>query len=199
MDTLILNSAYMPIDRVSWMDACCELIKGRAEVVEVYENRTVRTTPDNDGVLPFTFQALATQEMGVWHVPSVIRYLSKAVFYRGWRAKFNRHNVWLRDDGCCQYCGKKLRLDEFTYEHVQPQSRGGQTKWENIVVACLPCNNRKANRTPAEAHMKLRREPFRPKQLPGQLSPVISWSEGMPESWKSFMASVRYWHGGLTP
>lgn len=198
MDTLVLNSAYLPIDRVSWMEAIGDLLTGRAEVVDVYEGATVRSGTGYDrGVLPYTFQALATSETGVWLVPSIIRFLSKAVFHRRY-VKFNRHNVWLRDQGRCQFCNIKLRTDEFTYDHVLPQSRGGKTKWDNIVVACIPCNHRKANRTPAEAGMKLARAPYRPSQLPGQLSPALSWKEGMPESWKSFLESVRYWHGGLT-
>lgn len=148
MDTLVLNSAYLPIDRVSWMDAIGDLITGRAEVVDVYENVTVRSGSGTDCNLPHTFQALATEETGVWRVPSIIRFLSKAVFHKR-NVKFNRHNVWLRDAGRCQYCMEKLSTQEFTYDHVLPQSRGGKTSWENIVCACIPCNHKKADRTPS--------------------------------------------------
>lgn len=196
MDTLILNSAYLPIDRVPWMDAIADLITGRAEVVDCYEGTTVRSGSSHGVVLPMTFQALATEQAGVWRVPSIIRFLGKAVFHTR-SVKFNRHNVWLRDGGRCQYCWTKLRTEDFTYDHVMPQSRGGKTHWENIVCACIPCNHLKADRTPAEAKMKLRREPFKPTQLPGQLSPALAWKDGMPESWRSFLESVRYWHGGL--
>lgn len=197
MDTLVLNSAYLPIDRVPWFDAITNLITGRAEVVDCYD-ATVRSGSSAGVDLPGTFMALSTGETGVWRVPSIIRFLGKAVFHRR-NVKFNRHNVWLRDGGHCQYCNVKLRTEEFTYDHVLPQSRGGKTQWENIVCACIPCNHTKGNRTPQEARMKLLREPFRPTQLPGQLSPVLSWKEGMPESWRSFLESVRYWHGGLNP
>lgn len=196
MDTLVLNSAYMPVDRVSWMEAIADLITGRAEVVDCYEGVTVRSGSNDGADLPHTFLALRTAELGVWRIPSIIRFLSKAVFPKRC-VKFNRHNVWLRDQGLCQYCGVKLSTNEFTYDHILPQSRGGKTKWENIVCACIPCNHRKSNRTPAEARMRLRREPFRPTQLPGQLSPALSWKDGMPESWRSFLESVRYWHSGL--
>ena len=196
MDTLVLNSAYMPIDRISWMDAIGDLITGRAEVLDCYENVTVRSGSGNSSTLPHTFMALATEQAGVWRVPSIIRFLGKAVFHRR-VVKFNRHNVWLRDQGSCQYCGCKLQTEEMTYDHILPQSREGKTTWENIVVACIPCNHRKANRTPAEAKMKLLRQPFKPTQLPGMLSPALAFQEGMPESWRSFLESVRYWHGGL--
>ena len=83
MDTLVLNSAYMPIDRISWREALCSLIKGRAEVVEEYEDWTV-SSPTH-----------------TWKVPSVIRFITKVVgmFRKG--PKFNRHNVDLRDQGRC--------------------------------------------------------------------------------------------------
>ena len=197
METLVLNSAYMPIDRVSWTDAIGDLLTGRAEVVDTYEHRLVRSGQrvlEDD--LPYTFDALRTDEPGTWKVPSIIRFLSKAVFVKRY-VKFNRHNVWLRDKGRCQFCLTQTRLDDFTYDHVKPFSRGGKTCWENIVVACIPCNHHKANRTPEEAGMRLVREPFRPEHLPGQVSPALRWQDGMPDSWKSFLASVSYWHGKL--
>lgn len=196
MDTLVLNSAWIPVNRVSWMEAVCDLITGRAEVVEVYEDRVVRS--GTGGSVPATFDPLRTEAEGVWLVPSIIRCVGKAVFFRGY-VRFNRHNVWLRDRKQCQFCGVHLKVDEFTYDHVTPVSRGGQTRWENIVVACIKCNHRKGNRLPAEAGMRLLRKPFKPEHLPGQLSPALKWSEGMPDSWQSWLIGVTYWHGNLTP
>ena len=195
METLVLNSAYIAIDRVSWMDAICDLLSSRAEVVETYEGKTIRSGA-GDLDIPFTFEPLRTEQSGVWKVPSIIRFLTKAVFCKR-RVKFNRHNVWLRDGGVCQYCGTRTPMNAFTYEHVIPSSQGGKTTWENIVCACTPCNSKKANRTPAQAGMRLRRKPKRPVSLPGVLSPVLRWKDGMPDSWKSFLASVRYWHSIL--
>jgi hypothetical protein len=57
-------------------------------------------------------------------------------------------------------------MKELNYDHVHPRHRGGKTNWDNIVTACYPCNDRKANRTPEQAGMKLLRKPFRPKTLP---------------------------------
>lgn len=196
MDTLVLNSAYMPIDRKSWIDAIGDLISGRAEVVDTYDDMLIRSGRQSLDNMPGNLIPLATDEEGVWRIPSIIRYVTKAVFVTR-KVRFNRHNVWLRDKGRCQYCSTKLRMDEFTYEHIIPQSRGGPTTWLNIVVACIPCNAKKANKTPAEAGMRLIREPFAPKYLPGQVSPLLRWKEGMPDSWKSFLESVAYWHGSL--
>jgi 5-methylcytosine-specific restriction endonuclease McrA len=45
---------------------------------------------------------------------------------------------------------------------VLPRSKGGKTVWENIVMACWPCNDAKGGRRPYEVNMKLLREPVRP-------------------------------------
>jgi 5-methylcytosine-specific restriction endonuclease McrA len=195
METLVLNSAYMPINRVPWMEAIGDLLTGRAEVIETYDDRTAAVS-EIILDLPKAFEALRTDVLGVWKIPSIIRFVTKAVFRRR-NVKFNRHNVWLRDKCRCQYCNRKLKLDEFTYDHVQPQSKGGETNWLNIVVACVDCNHHKANRTPEEARMRLKREPYKPMHLPGHTSPALSWKTGMPDCWKSFLASVSYWHGKL--
>ena len=74
--------------------------------------------------------------------------------------------------------------------------RGGLTKWENIAVACLPCNQKKGDRTPQEARMTLRVQPVRPKTVSG-MQMAGRWSEGMPESWKDFLRGAHYWTDSL--
>jgi hypothetical protein len=79
--------------------------------------------------------------------------------------RLTRRCVLSRDGCACQYCGRTLTSAELTLDHVLPRSRGGKTTWENVVAACKLCNHRKGDRTPAEAHMRLRRQPFRPRYL----------------------------------
>ena len=43
-----------------------------------------------------------------------------------------------------------------------PVSRGGLCVWENCVTACKHCNQRKDDRTPEEAGMKLIAVPYTP-------------------------------------
>jgi len=73
----------------------------------------------------------------------------------------SRKNIYIRDKYCCQYCGKSLRADKLTLDHIIPQSRGGQKNWENLVASCQPCNHKKADRTPDEAGMRLINKPQR--------------------------------------
>jgi 5-methylcytosine-specific restriction endonuclease McrA len=112
-------------------------------------------------------------------------------------AKFSRENIYARDKGMCQYCGTRVKVSEFEYEHVIPRARGGQTIWENIVVACTPCNQRKGGRTPAEARMFLRSVPRRPDKSFKGRRVTLAWRSGMPESWRSYMRDVTYWRGEL--
>ncbi len=93
-------------------------------------------------------------------VPSVIRlaYMIK----RPWpKRKLTRLEVFNRDRYTCQYCGKETR--QLTLDHVIPRYRGGQHTWENVVSACIPCNRRKAGRSPEQAGMRLIRHPSPPR------------------------------------
>ena len=179
METLVLNAAYQPVSRVSWQEAFCMVFTGRAEVVESYGDRIVRSAREE------------------FPMPSIVRFVRmvRGVFKR--RVKFNRRNVYLRDKGACQYCGKPVSSTDFSFEHVIPRAQGGRTSWENIVVACVPCNRKKGGRTPEQARMRLRSKPVHPRSLPGAGSAKLVWREGMPDSWKTYLQSVRYWHGAL--
>jgi len=177
MDVLVLNSFNMPVNRVSWRKALGMILNDRVEVVKEYTNWLVRTASE-------TFR-----------VPSIVRCIRKAGGAFRKNVKFNRKNVYLRDKGRCQYCGQKVPMSEFTYDHVFPKMFGGKTKWTNIVVACLPCNQRKDSREPHQAGMSLRQEPVRPKTLPGLFS--FRWNAEMPADWGDYAGTVAYWDEAL--
>ncbi len=75
-------------------------------------------------------------------------------------------------------------------DHVVPRDRGGPTSWENIVCSCIPCNTRKANRTPQEAGLRLVKKPKRPKWRPFV---QISLGGIHDDSWKQFI-DIAYWN-----
>lgn len=82
------------------------------------------------------------------------------------RPKFSLKTLWRRDQGRCQYSGRELRSGEGNIDHILPRSRGGETTWENCVLADRRINQKKADKTPEEAGLKLRREPTRPHSVP---------------------------------
>jgi 5-methylcytosine-specific restriction endonuclease McrA len=104
--------------------------------------------------------------------------------------KFTRHNIFERDHNTCQYCGKRCDRRELNLDHVIPRDRGGTTTWENVVCACIACNTRKANRTPAEAGMRLIRKPKRPKWRPFVNVTISAIAH---DSWKHFL-DLAYWN-----
>lgn len=53
---------------------------------------------------------------------------------------FSRRSVYLRDNYTCQYCCKKFKYEDLTFDHVIPRCDGGLTTFENIVTACKTCN-----------------------------------------------------------
>ncbi len=178
METLVLDASYIPVARCHWQRALTLLFMGKVEVVEEYEDREIRSVTM------------------VIKMPSVVRFL-RAVRSKKKAIKFSRGNIYSRDKGMCQYCGCKVPMATFTYDHVTPKAQGGLTEWTNVVVACGPCNQKKGNRTPAQANMKLLSIPVRPKKLPDQIHVTIQWRVGDPISWRDWLASHHYWNSEL--
>ncbi|MFO0723078.1 MAG: HNH endonuclease [Myxococcota bacterium] len=176
METLLLTSTFEPVRPVGWQRAITLLTLGKVEVLEIYEDRAVRSVS-------------LTMPM-----PSVARFLG-GVRPRARVARFSRENVFLRDGGRCQYCGRVLHRNEATYDHVIPRSRGGRTNWTNIVIACLGCNQRKGGRTPEEARLRLRSLPTAPPARLGGL--WLGAGREVPRSWRQYLVDFGYWNASL--
>src|SRR5205085_3471601 len=100
------------------------------------------------------------------------------------RPKLCARAIRERDHNRCQYTGRVLRPDEGNLDHAVPRSRGGKDAWENLVWAAREVNQRKANRLPHEAGLKLLSAPRAPKELP--VSMLIRNPSGV-EDWKLFL------------
>jgi 5-methylcytosine-specific restriction endonuclease McrA len=99
---------------------------------------------------------------------------------------FSRRNIFKRDHHTCQYCGSQPGTEELTIDHILPRSQGGSSTWENCVLACVACNKRKADRTPDQAGMKLRKAPSRPSWKPLYATHsvrIASWSKFVSEAY----------------
>jgi 5-methylcytosine-specific restriction endonuclease McrA len=140
---LVLNAdytplSYYPLSLWPWQTAIKAVFLDRVDIVESYE-REVRSP---------------TSAM---KLPSVIAL--KQYVRPSQHPAFTRFNLFLRDRFTCLYCGTARDL---TFDHVVPRAYGGRTTWENVSTACAPCNLKKGGRTPAEAHMSLHEQPYRP-------------------------------------
>lgn len=134
---LVLNQNYEPISITHIKRALCLLYLGKAEIIEPY---------------PYKINSASRSFV----VPSVLRL---RYFIKVARPvlPLTRHNILKRDNYTCQYCGNHGA--PMTADHVIPKKLGGQDTWENLVCACMKCNNLKGDRTPEAVGMKLLRVP----------------------------------------
>ena len=197
---LVLNKGYLAVHVIPARRAFCLLFKDLAEVVtlddgrylsfnfaswrEASEARAQFRDPDDEFVRTVQFQI---------QVPRVIRLLTYDRYPRP-KVKFNRRNIFARDNNRCQYCGKRFPTTELSLDHLMPRSRGGPATWENIVCACVKCNVRKGGRTPREANMNLICEPVRPKTSPWL---GLKLKNRKYRCWRSFLDDA-YWSVELT-
>jgi 5-methylcytosine-specific restriction endonuclease McrA len=137
---LVLNENYLPLNICKVRRAVVLVLIGKAEVVE-----------DGRG----HFSSVRDE----FDIPSVIR-LIYLVRKKSHPRKMTKLEIFNRDKYICQYCGREIK--ELTLDHVIPRRNHGQHTWENVVTACIPCNRRKAGRTPSEAGMPLLRQPRAP-------------------------------------
>jgi 5-methylcytosine-specific restriction endonuclease McrA len=142
---LVLNADLGPLHRVSIPHAIRMLCRQVAVVHEAEPDR----------------------QFGTFPMPRVLRLVSYVV--TKWRYSagpaWSRRGVHERDRHRCGYCGRTAT----TVDHILPVSRGGKNTWLNTVAACDVCNQRKGDRTPAEAGLTLRITPNAP-----------SWASLMP-------------------
>ena len=88
---------------------------------------------------------------------TIARDLRKAARYfkEGWNC--NALQAFIRDSGCCAYCGKPL-LDAYdvsktaTIDHLLPSCKYRDLGWnvDNLVPACATCNRIKLDYDPSE-------------------------------------------------
>ncbi len=143
-NVLILNQNYEPLSVCSVKRAVILVFLGKAEIIEKYDGNMVRAV---SVAIP---------------VPSVVR-LGFYIHVPNKRILLSRKNIIKRDGHRCQYCGDNQKA--MTVDHIIPRIYGGKDTWENLVCACISCNNRKGDHTPEQAGLALLRQPRRPTHI----------------------------------
>jgi 5-methylcytosine-specific restriction endonuclease McrA len=145
-EVVVVNATYEPLERIPATRAIVLLGLGQAESLEDY-------VPE--------FPIRSQHEMIL--LPKVIRMLNYVVVKHhviiDENSKATPIGVLRRDKSKCGYCGEFAA----TVDHIIPKSRGGKDTWINLIAACSPCNEGKADRTPEEAGMLLLWPPRIPK------------------------------------
>ncbi len=141
---LVLNHNYEPLSICNVRKAVILLFLGKAELIAACDGKSLHSVSTT---MPY---------------PSIVRLcIYVRIPYK--KIVLSRKNILRRDGHRCQYCGKTdISL---TVDHIIPKAHGGIESWENLVAACVQCNNKKGDRSPGEAQMTLLRKPIRPNHV----------------------------------
>jgi 5-methylcytosine-specific restriction endonuclease McrA len=173
---LVLNAdfrplSYYPLSLWSWQDTVKAVFLDRVNIVSEYD----------------IFVRSVNFEMRLPSVVSLKTYVKPALY-----PAFTRFNVFLRDRFTCQYCGDRSDL---TFDHLIPRSRGGLTRWDNVVTACAPCNLAKSNEMPEVCGMIPMQEPYRPTVFELHRNGRLFPPNYLHDSWLDYL----YWDTELEP
>ena len=186
---LVLNRLWQPVHTCSVKRAFKLLCLGRAQVVQT-EGECRYQTHDIGSWVDYSEHSLTGEVIrSVKLALQIPKIIVLGLYDRLPRKEvsFTRQNVFLRDKHICQYCHHRFPENQLNLDHVIPRDHGGLTRWDNIVTSCVPCNTRKANRTPAQANLRLLNEPRAPKWRP--LFGIKQHSSD--ESWQEFIEPDR--------
>jgi 5-methylcytosine-specific restriction endonuclease McrA len=148
---------------INWQKAMILLLTGRAEVVDEYEDKLIRSVSAS------------------YRLPKILRLFQNHKI--SLNVKFTRMNVFFRDQFQCQYCAIKLPVNELTFDHVIPVSKNGATSWENVVTCCKACNTKKGSKNLKASGLNLLRVPKKPRWSPEL---CLRLSDDDPTEWWDF-------------
>jgi len=195
---LVLNRNWQAINVRTPQEAFCMMATNVATGLEIEGEEHIRPVTWEEWItLPIRDQDEAVHTVrgqirvptvivavrGQIRVPTVIVAVNYAKVPKK-RPKLCARTIRERDGNRCQYTGRLLHPDEGSLDHVVPRSRGGKDAWENLVWSAKEVNQRKADRLPHEAGLKLLSTPRAPKELP--VSALIRNAAEV-EDWKLFL------------
>lgn len=157
----MLNQNYEPLSVCNVKKAIMLLFLRKAELIEASSGKVIRSVSLS---MPF---------------PSVVR-LSAFVRVPYKKIILSRKNILRRDNHRCQYCGSTVNL---TIDHIIPKSKGGDETWENLITACIKCNNKKGDRSPEDSRMVLRTKPKKPSHI----TFIKNFAGDVEDDWKPYL------------
>lgn len=182
---LVLNADYSPLGIVHWKKAVVWSFKYESqdtygiEIIDFYSDDYIRCVNNKRMAIPSIIKT--TKYFKIFNQP----------------VNFSRKNLFIRDNYTCQYCGEQKNICDLTYDHVIPKSilkykdNISPTTWTNIVTACRICNTKKGNRTPQQAKMPLKNQPYIPNKSAKYL-PVtdllIKIDKEIPREWFVYLS-----------
>lgn len=196
---LVLNKRWQPIQVTSVKEALGLVCKGSAKIIEpeTFQAHDIMSWADvSASKEKFEGHVIRSAKLSLVAPEVIVLQKYEDIGQRS--VVFSRRNIFKRDKYTCQYCGHQFRSEQamrdLTIDHVMPKSRGGKSSWENCVLACIDCNKVKADRTPDEAGLRLRKVPKKPSW--SALSCITPGKRL--KSWESFISEA-YWQVQLEP
>ncbi|ULQ46803.1 HNH endonuclease [Flagellatimonas centrodinii] len=148
---LKLDAGGLPVGWIRWQTA-----------VVLYARDRVRWEAGDERFLIRGGTCAATGRTSQIEIGSIIAVSDRSRRFEKGVPLLTNRTLFQRDQNICLYCGSQFSNGNLTRDHVIPASRGGLSTWENCVTACRHCNQRKDDRTPEEASMKLLAIPYTP-------------------------------------
>tara|TARA_B100000614_G_scaffold262909_1_gene300765 strand:+ start:227586 stop:228209 length:624 start_codon:yes stop_codon:yes gene_type:complete len=184
--TLVLNKAWQPIAVATVRRAVVQVAVDSAKFLDenymLYDLDSWLELPIPDGE-----EGISLAHGKFMRIPEIMVLTSYDKFPER-EVKLTRRNLLVRDRYTCQYTGMRMSARDATIDHVMPQSRGGGTTWDNVVICSVDANRRKADKTPEEAGMKLLTKPAKPAWNPAYSKFArLSATSRVPDSWKKFL------------
>lgn len=141
METLVLNAdgspiSIIPLSAIHWSEAVKLIYLNKVTVLESYPE--IVQSPQ-------------------WSLAKPCVIMTKHFYKNTHKPKFTKLNLLYRDEFKCQYCNNIFDHKNLTMDHVIPKSRGGLKNFENIVLSCAKCNEKKADK-----YIKPAKEPLIP-------------------------------------
>lgn len=182
---LVLNRNWQAINIRTPQEAFCQMATNVATALDIQGGDVIRPVQWDEWLtLPVRPNDNAVRTArGPVRVPTVIVAVNFARVPKK-RPRLSARAIRERDGNRCQYTGRLLHPAEGSLDHVVPRSRGGADSWENLVWSAKEVNQRKADRLPHEAGLKLLAVPRAPRELP--VSALLRNAHGV-EEWKLFL------------
>jgi len=194
-DVLVLNRSFYAVQVTSWQRALTLVYLNHASVVDQeYRTYSFEDWRELSAMIHENPAGYVTTPQFKIAMPEVIA-LKLYDRLPATDVKFTRRNLYEHYHYHCCYCGRKFTTTELNLDHVTPRSRGGRTSWDNIVTSCIPCNLKKADKTPAEAGMKLLIAPTKPHWR-SNLAMMMRSPVKVRTSWQRFVDNA-YWNSEL--
>lgn len=178
--TLTLNANWQPVGQKLVKDALCDLFGG-----DSYDALDIEYDIDENGDYDFNsplymnpvkwddwvklpvrdFDFTVSSTKMTIRVPTILiakNYAKMPIK----KPRLSKNGIYKRDNGVCQYTGRRVDRRNGNIDHVVPRSRGGRDTWDNMVFCSKNINDKKQNKLPKEAGLKLIRDPKEPLPKP---------------------------------